>query len=340
MRPVIVSSLIALVACHYDRPRSSANVTALRAALLNGLDQYVPPSTDGQTGVEIGIQYRFFKVIRVDMASGQLVLKVWRRMRWKDERLSWDPNMWGGLTQVIIYPNAAYPNPDANMWTPQIVLYNGITPQEQVMEDGAAWVNHDGAVWQSVPGVVDVTCRFAGLTNFPRDTLSCPIEIASWSYSDLVTNLTFMMDRDCVDLTPDNPTAGTTYQEYLLTHADCQRNTRFYPCCGDTPYSQLIVRLFMKRSSLSYILMIEVCSQWAVPLLSPILFLTLMKQSALAPSRLSNPLSSRILTGARHHAHLPLLRRALDGLHKLRRAAQPGRDHAAGHSAADDHRGR
>lgn len=63
------------------------------------------------------------------------------------------------------------------MWTPQIVLYNGITPQDQVMEEGAAWVNSDGFVWQSVPGVVDVTCRFAGLTNFPRDELSCPIEV-------------------------------------------------------------------------------------------------------------------------------------------------------------------
>ena len=56
-------------------------------------------------GIEIGIQYRFFKVIRVDiiyiyMASGQLVLKVWRRMRWVDPRLSWNPDEWGGVTQV------------------------------------------------------------------------------------------------------------------------------------------------------------------------------------------------------------------------------------------------
>ena len=93
-------SLLAIAAGHYDRPRDSANVTALRAHLLTGMDSFVPPSTDGKMGIEIGIQYRFFKVIRVDMASGQLVLKVWRRMRWVDPRLSWNPDEWGGVTQV------------------------------------------------------------------------------------------------------------------------------------------------------------------------------------------------------------------------------------------------
>ena len=131
------------------------------------------------------------------------------------------------------------------------------------------------------------------------------LQVASWSYSDLVTNLTFMMDRDCVDLTPDNPTAGTTYQEYLLTHADCVRNTRFYPCCGDTPYSQLVVRLFMKRSSLSYILMIEVTS--VLPPRSDYHLTLSCPQTALSHRTLR--------AGARHHPHLPLLRRPLDGLH-------------------------
>ena len=27
--------------------------------------------------------------------------------------------------------------------------------------------------------------------NFPRDELSCPMEVAIWSTSDLITNLTF-----------------------------------------------------------------------------------------------------------------------------------------------------
>jgi hypothetical protein len=245
----------------YAHPRNASVVSSLRQHLLKGLDSFVPPSTDGVHGTTIGVQYRFFKVIKVDMAQGQLVLKVWRRMRWRDDRLRWDPAEWSGITQVMIHPGAhtggAADTIDNNMWTPQIVLYNGITPIEETMEDGAAWVNDDGAVWHSAPGVIDVTCRFAGLQMFPRDSLECPIEIASWSYGDLVTNLTFMTDRDCVDLTVENPTAGTTYQEYLLHGYTCVRNTRTYPCCGEEPFSQLVVKLSMSRASAFYVLVIE-----------------------------------------------------------------------------------
>ena len=221
----VAALVLALVSAHYDIPRSAATVQRLREHLLIGKDSFVPPDTDGTTGIEIGIQYRFFKVIKVDLASGQLVTKVWRRMRWMDHRLSWDPADWDNVTQVVIYPGAHSGGaPDAidnNMWTPQVVLYNGITPQDQVMEEGAAWVTYTGAVWHSTPGVIDVSCRFAGLSSFPYDELTCPIEIASWSYSDLVTNLTFMEDRACVDLTTENPTAGTTYAEYQLNGYTC-----------------------------------------------------------------------------------------------------------------------
>ena len=222
---VVAALVLALVSAHYDIPRSAATVQRLREHLLKKGDSFVPPDTDGTTGIEIGIQYRFFKVIKVDLASGQLVTKIWRRMRWMDHRLSWDPADWDNVTQVVIYPGAhsggATDAIDNNMWTPQVVLYNGITPQDQVMEEGAAWVTYTGAVWHSTPGVIDVSCRFAGLSSFPYDELTCPIEIASWSYSDLVTNLTFMEDRACVDLTTENPTAGTTYAEYQLDGYTC-----------------------------------------------------------------------------------------------------------------------
>ena len=50
---------------------------------------------------------------------------------------------------------------------------------------------HDGRVWYSVPGVIDLTCRYTGLVGFPLDTLKCPVEIGSWAYADAVVNLTY-----------------------------------------------------------------------------------------------------------------------------------------------------
>ena len=36
--------------------------------------------------------------------------------------------------------------------------------------------------------------RYSGLVRFPRDELTCPMEVAMWSTSDLITNLTFFDD--------------------------------------------------------------------------------------------------------------------------------------------------
>ena len=150
----------------------------LRTTLLSHLDPNVPPYTDGVSGVSVAMQLRIFKVLKVDTASGELQLKVWRRMVWFDLRLSWDPDSYAGQTVMIVRPGgpAALDN---NIWVPAVELYNGINLEPGFFHVGAAYVRHDGRVWYSQPGVIDLTCRYTGLVGFPQDTLQCPIEIGS-----------------------------------------------------------------------------------------------------------------------------------------------------------------
>jgi len=101
-----------------------------------------------------------------------------------------------------------------------------------------------------------VTCRFTGLVAFPHDRISCPMEFGSWSYSDLVTNLTFL--NGGFDISPQSPSSGTSYQQYALDGAEAWRTSRFYPCCGTDAFSQLHIRVWMVRQSTAYVLLIEV----------------------------------------------------------------------------------
>ena len=132
--------------------RDAFTEEALRSALLSGRDSKVPPSTNafGKGAVQISVQYRIFKVISLDISTGQLILKVWRRMVWWDDRLVWDPSEHGGLQDFRVYPNTG--GLDDNMWRPPVVLYNAITPESQTLDVGAAWMRSDGRVWWSVPG--------------------------------------------------------------------------------------------------------------------------------------------------------------------------------------------
>ena len=48
----------------------------------------------------MALQLRFFKVESVLAADGRMTLKVWMRTSWTDERLRWNPDEWGGVTQL------------------------------------------------------------------------------------------------------------------------------------------------------------------------------------------------------------------------------------------------
>ena len=69
-------------------------VKALRERLLGNtseMDPDVPPSTNSSQGTQVWVQFRVFKVLKVDLQSGRLRFKAWRRTRWFDDRLKWDP---------------------------------------------------------------------------------------------------------------------------------------------------------------------------------------------------------------------------------------------------------
>ena len=159
------------------------------------------------------------------------------------------------------------------MWTPDLVFYNSVSRETDALSTGAAWVNRDGSVWQTVAGTIQVTCQFADLVNFPYDKLGCRVEVASWSLSDLVTNLTFYDDpssntasgadyakgdRGCAEISVQSATTSSAYQEYSISSVECESYTRVYPCCADEPWTQLWINVRLSRHSFYYVMLLQV----------------------------------------------------------------------------------
>ena len=270
-RAVVAVVMLGFVLPAHAVVKNATIIDALRRQLLSDLDPKVPPTTIDGKGLQVKVQFRIFKVIQVNVASGQLVLKVWRRMRWFDDRLAWNPEEHGGTSTVLVYPNdPSSRGPDNNLWTPHVVLYNSKAREGSLFDPGAAWVRSDGRVHWSIPGTIDVTCRFSGLVNFPNDQLSCPIEVASWSLADDVTELTFFDeptdpevlakgDRGCAEMSVQSAATAMSYMEYQLNphETECLKYTRVYPCCPDAPWTQLWIVVKMKRTSQFYMRLIQ-----------------------------------------------------------------------------------
>ena len=84
------------------------------------------------------------------------------------------------------------------------------------------------------------------------------MEVASWSLANDVTNLTFFDepgpesvargDRGCAQTSVQSAATGMSYQEYELSPSiGCLRYTRTYPCCPDSPWTQLWVVVKLAR---------------------------------------------------------------------------------------------
>jgi len=232
-------------------------VDELREKLLDGIDSATPPTTTNGAGVKVGFQLKIFKVLEVDMSSGKFIIKVWRRMAWTDPRLQWNASEHHGVTEIIAYPGRLEGSLDDNIWVPDLMLYNAIRPQSETMEVGAAWIYNTGEVFHSAPGTLEVTCRFTGLVQFPHDNISCPMEFGSWSYSDRIVNTTLYYGNG-VDISNLNPSSGTTYQQFQLDSAEAYRKTQTYKCCGDDEFSEVVIRVWMHRTSRSYMMLLEV----------------------------------------------------------------------------------
>ena len=129
--------------------QNASAMKALREKLLgekSDMDPRVPPSTSPGQDNKVWVQFRIFKVLEVDLQSGRLRFKAWRRTRWFDDRLAWEPvSPWlpcarehrtgqltlvcivtqadfDGLKKMLVYPGSApATNLDNKLWLPDIV---------------------------------------------------------------------------------------------------------------------------------------------------------------------------------------------------------------------------
>ncbi|CAJ1376545.1 unnamed protein product [Effrenium voratum] len=234
--------------------------TRLRSALLSQYDSVVPPISDrlvnySGAGTDVGMQIRFFKVDMVAAATGHMRLKVWVRLSWVDQRLSWDPADYGNITQVVFRAGGLTDAENSEIWVPDIELYNAKDGIQATLEKAAASVTSSGSVFWSRPGMLDTTmCKFSGLVAFPLDTLSCAMEWGGWGYSGGFQGI-YLLNGGYAFLQTED-TAGSSYQEYSIQDLSVEIKTNFYEFYPAEPWTQVKYVIKLQRASFYYWLLI------------------------------------------------------------------------------------
>lgn len=222
-------------------------------------DRIVPPTSNrsasgadySDSGTDVSIQVRFFKVQRVKAAEGSMQLKVWLRMAWADTRLAWNASEYSGLTTAY-FQGENFAGSEANeIWLPDVQPYNAMEGIVTTLEPAIARVSSDGAVYYSRPGSLEIMCKFSGLVAFPFDKLKCSAEFGGWAWSGGQQGI--QLRGAGYEFSSQESTSGTSYQENTIENVRVEIVNYAYDCCPSEPWPVVLYHVDLGRASTFYL---------------------------------------------------------------------------------------
>jgi hypothetical protein len=217
-------------------------------------------STAGlRQGLPIEVGINFHRVFAVDIINSVADLTVWFRQSWTDPRLAWDPADYNGTTVTWFYVgDGVGAGETSEIWTPDTELWNMAESLKETLADTYATVSSDGNVFWTRPGHMKPACKFRGLDSFPFDSLSCTMELGSWSFSGLYIRPIKMGGTGFS--VGGSETAGEAFAEYQLASNDpvvCRE--KIYPPFPSAPEEDW-VRTFCVLSCYHTLAALYVCA--------------------------------------------------------------------------------
>ncbi|CAK9056001.1 unnamed protein product [Durusdinium trenchii] len=231
------------------------HATALRKHLTIGYDPMVPPRSQRRVnysaaGTDVGMSIRFFKVQGVSASTGQMRLKVWVRLRWTDDRLRWNPEDYGNISETNFYGGDITDRENTEIWVPDIQPYNSNVGIQVSLDRTAPTVYSTGVVFWSRPGLIDILCKFSGLVAFPFDNLKCAMEWGGWSFSSVTQGI--YLEGDGYVFLSSEDTAGASYQEYSIKKVEVDLKTTFYEAAGTDAWTVVKYTVELNRAAFYY----------------------------------------------------------------------------------------
>ncbi|ELU10286.1 hypothetical protein CAPTEDRAFT_201263 [Capitella teleta] len=202
---------------------------------MKGYEKAVRPVFNSTQTITVNLGLTLTQIFDMDEKNQVLTVNVWLDQSWKDDKLQWNPEQYGGVKVIRI--------PCDFVWLPDIVLYNSVDDYSEPYMRSLAMLSHDGMIFW--PPIVKFrsSCK-VDITYFPFDDQICSMKMGSWAYDGLQVDVT--NNSDSVDLSNyiDNG-------EWQLIHAKAVRNVKFYSCCPE-PFPDVTFWFHLRRRTTYY----------------------------------------------------------------------------------------
>ncbi|CAD5206204.1 unnamed protein product [Bursaphelenchus okinawaensis] len=252
-----------LVMCIFTsvQAQSSKDSSRLYETLLSDYNKLVRPVYNNTDTLVVYFKLKLSQLLDVHEKNQIMTTNVWLHHTWRDQKLTWDPDEYGGVKQLYV--------PVDLIWLPDIVLYNNADGNYQVSIMHKAKLNYDGTVEWSPPAIYKSMCQI-DVEWFPLDVQTCEMKFGSWTYGGFEVDLkhkdehlqreeqirvqgidgeynetVWVVDQG-IDLSDYYPSV-----EWDILSVPAKRHEKRYPCC-ESPFIDLTYEIHLRRKTLFY----------------------------------------------------------------------------------------
>nr|AEN03032.1 nicotine acetylcholine receptor beta 3 [Bactrocera dorsalis] len=221
----------------------SWNITTLdrlHLQLFINYDKNVHPSYHGiPTNITLGMSVNY---VDIDEINGKMILHSWLKIRWMDEKRSWNSADYDNITQIHLKPK--------EVWKPDLTLFNSAGDKSDYLGDTQILLSNDGSFLWVPPAVYTAYCSL-DFRIWPYDTQVCKVKVGSLAltyidarYLDLKESLDY---SDLVQSTQWEIVEGATsyrkqdYYNYIEFRFNLKRRSSMYTAVIFTPASCIIL---------------------------------------------------------------------------------------------------
>ncbi|XP_045198551.2 neuronal acetylcholine receptor subunit alpha-7-like [Mercenaria mercenaria] len=139
-------------------------MTTLKKMLLTGYDKDVVAVLNQSHVLNVTVIFSLLAIPEVDTVGSTIKLSAYLNLAWTDEKLTWDPADYGGIQELSLLVDT--------VWTPPIILGNGVTTKTIANSWHKVLINHTGVSRVALRGTFNGLCGFT-MTFWPFDKQAC-----------------------------------------------------------------------------------------------------------------------------------------------------------------------
>ena len=196
-------------------------------------DKRVRPSKDVSRAVHVSIAMGISGINFLDEKAGVFSVTGYLEIKWRDEFLVWQPELYGNVTSFTI--------PQKHIWIPDLFLKNGVKDLKAL--GGSFYylpVKHTGEVTWWPYQFFETHCS-VDITYFPFDTQNCRISYSLWNHENTLVNITSARKHVGIFQFTENGIWTITANHSFVTREP------------DENYSQFIITFSLRRKFQFYL---------------------------------------------------------------------------------------